>query len=135
VGANRATASVQEAIHLITAALEALQRDVRRASIIGDRDETERDFAVAVSPANRDAAGKSSFYREASLRRNLSGRIGVTVSKEGIVTALRPRLGDYVPIYGWEARRLEARPVSIEATFARTEDGLDLTSPPCMGTE
>jgi hypothetical protein len=134
VGANRATASVQEAVHLTVAALEEMERDVERAHPVGEQ-EDERHYAVSLLPARADGAGDASFYREASLKAHLSGPVEATVSRQGFVTALRFRLDDYVPVYGWEARRLDPRSGRIDATFATTDDELDLVRPPCMGTE
>jgi hypothetical protein len=135
VGGNRATASVQEAVHLITAALEGMRQGPERAMKIESEEGNGHRYAVTLERTRAGTVNKESFYREASLSQNLAGPVRVTISAEGIITGLEFQLRDYRPIFGWEAKKLSPRPVSIEAKINRTEDELDLTPAPCSGTE
>lgn len=138
VGSNRATASVQEAVWFVVWVLAAVaeRAEGARAAAAGEGSRSYRVPVRSTARQRRDfRQSNGSFFRRQDPLGSLRESVGVTVSEERRVEEVALRLDRYVPVYGWEARELDPRPVSIRATLAATDDELDLTPAPCQGTE
>jgi hypothetical protein len=133
VGSFLGTASVEESVRVVGAALESLGSEVSSARRADGESYEVVLKASAAQPRNDFRTTKERVWGDRNLLTQLAGPIEISVSEEGRVADVTLRLRGYEPYVPFQRDR--SLDVTIDATLASTNEELVIDPPDCQAIE